>query len=130
MSVSIAEFVDRTIRHARRMDIVGLHEWPTARVARPTSRVWSGCADSSRAAIAPGKPAGERKNDAGAVGGAARGTEFQCENASLDSLPRVQKYFIFSGKLSHCLRRRTSSANGLFGAWPPSGRLRGRSAMR
>jgi len=33
MSVSIEEFVDRTIRHARRMDIVGLHEWPTARSA-------------------------------------------------------------------------------------------------
>jgi hypothetical protein len=33
MSVSIADIVERTIRHARRMSKEGIYEWPTARVA-------------------------------------------------------------------------------------------------
>ena len=33
MSVSIAEIVRRTIRHARRISKEGVYDWPTARVA-------------------------------------------------------------------------------------------------
>jgi hypothetical protein len=33
MSVSIADIVERTIRHARRMSKEGIYDWPTARVA-------------------------------------------------------------------------------------------------
>ena len=36
MSVSIADFVDRTIRHAQRIQLEGLHDWPTARAALAT----------------------------------------------------------------------------------------------
>jgi hypothetical protein len=33
MSVSIADIVRQTIRHARRMSQEGVHDWPTARSA-------------------------------------------------------------------------------------------------